>query len=54
MVPLVGVEPTQAANRALTGYKSAVLPLNYRGVIEELNHTRIRAGRSRWQNMRSR
>ena len=31
MVPRAGVEPTLANYLLHTGYKSAVLPLNYRG-----------------------
>ncbi len=33
LVPLVGVEPTLANYLLHTGYKSAVLPLNYRGLV---------------------
>ena len=32
MVPPAGVEPTLANYLLHTGYKSAVLPLNYRGI----------------------
>ena len=32
MVPQAGVEPTLANYLLHTGYKSAVLPLNYRGI----------------------
>ena len=32
MVPRAGVEPTLANYLLHTGYKSAVLPLNYRGI----------------------
>ncbi len=33
MVPPAGVEPTLANYLLHTGYKSAVLPLNYRGIF---------------------
>jgi len=36
MVPRAGVEPTLANYLLHTGYKSAVLPLNYRGVLVEV------------------
>jgi hypothetical protein len=33
MVPLVGLEPTQAAYLALTGYKTAALPIELQGHV---------------------
>ena len=36
MVPWAGVEPTLANYLLHTGYKSAVLPLNYQGVLVEV------------------
>ena len=36
MVPRAGVEPTLANYLLHTGYKSAVLPLNYRGYLVRL------------------
>lgn len=35
MVPLAGLEPAQAAYLALTGYKSAALPIELQGLISD-------------------
>ena len=39
LVPPVGFEPTIRSNLELTGYKPAVLPLNYRGLILDIPGT---------------
>ncbi len=41
VVPLAGIEPALAAYLALTGYKSAALPIELQG-RDRLDHTRIR------------
>lgn len=36
VVPLAGLEPAQAAYLALTGYKTAALPIELQGLISQL------------------